>query len=80
MRDAYERLLTDILRGRLSLFLRRDEVAAQWTFVDQLRNELQERALRPLAYPAGSYGPPEATSLAFRAGGAWSESLKLAGV
>ena len=79
VRDAYERLITDILRGRLSLFLRRDEVTAQWAFIDQLRDELQARAVRPLAYPAGSYGPPEATSLAFRAGGAWSESLKLAG-
>jgi glucose-6-phosphate 1-dehydrogenase len=78
VRDAYERLLTDILRGRLSLFLRRDEVAAQWAFIDQLRKELLERAIRPLAYPAGSYGPPEATALAFRSGGAWSESLKLA--
>jgi len=79
VRDAYERLLTDILRGRLSLFLRRDEVAAQWAFIDQLRGELQERAIRPLAYPAGSYGPPEATALAFRYGGAWSEALTLAG-
>jgi len=54
-------------------------VTAQWAFIDQLRNELQARGVRPLAYPAGSYGPPEAASLAFRAGGAWSESLKLAG-
>jgi len=42
VRDAYERLLTDILRGRLSLFLRRDEVEAQWAFIDRLRDELQE--------------------------------------
>jgi glucose-6-phosphate 1-dehydrogenase len=79
VRDAYERLLTDILRGRLSLFLRRDEVEAQWAFVDRLRAELQEHAIQPLAYAAGSYGPPEATALAFRSGGAWSESLTLAG-
>jgi len=79
VRDAYERLLTDIFRGRLSLFLRRDEVEAQWAFVDQLRAELQERAMQPLAYPAGSYGPPESTALAFRSGGAWSESFRLAG-
>ena len=79
VRDAYERLLTDILRGRLSLFLRRDEVEAQWAFIDRLRGELQERGIRPLAYPAGSYGPPEATALAVRSGGVWSESLKLAG-
>jgi glucose-6-phosphate 1-dehydrogenase len=79
VRDAYERLLTDILRGRLSLFLRRDEVAAQWAFIDQLRKELHDHAIRPLAYPAGTYGPPEATALAVRAGAVWSESLRLAG-
>lgn len=79
VRDAYERLLTDILRGRLSLFLRRDEVAAQWKFVDHLRDELSERGIRPLAYAAGTFGPPEATSLAVRAGAVWSESLTLAG-
>ena len=80
VRDAYERLLTDILRGRLSLFLRRDEVEAQWAFTDQLRAGIAERGIRPLAYPAGSYGPPEATALAVRAGAAWSESLALAGI
>ena len=79
VRDAYERLITDILRGRLSLFLRRDEVAAQWEFVDRLRADLKESGVRPLAYAAGSYGPPEATALAVRAGGVWSESMTLAG-
>ena len=78
VRDAYERLLTDIIRGRLSLFLRRDEVEAQWRFVDRLRTDLQERGVHPLAYPAGSYGPPDATALAVRSGGVWSESLALA--
>jgi glucose-6-phosphate 1-dehydrogenase len=77
VRDAYERLLTDIIRGRLSLFLRRDEVEAQWRFVDRLRKDLTERGVHPLAYPAGSYGPPEATALAVRSGGVWSESLAL---
>src|SRR5690606_13005674 len=77
VRDAYERLLTDIIRGRLSLFLRRDEVEAQWRFVDRLRTDLRERGVHPLAYPAGSYGPPEATALAVRSGGVWSESLSL---
>jgi glucose-6-phosphate 1-dehydrogenase len=77
VRDAYERLITDIIRGRLSLFLRRDEVAAQWRFIDRLRADLQERGVHPLAYPAGTYGPPEATALAVRAGGVWSEALSL---
>lgn len=78
VRDAYERLLTDILRGRLGLFLRRDEVEAQWSFIDGLRHDLAEKDFLPLAYPAGTYGPPESTALAVRAGAVWSESLQLA--
>ncbi|MGE0802529.1 MAG: glucose-6-phosphate dehydrogenase [Lautropia sp.] len=75
VRDAYERLLTDILRGRLSLFLRRDEVEAQWSFTDQLRTQIHDGGLEPLAYAAGTFGPPEATALAVRAGAVWSEAL-----
>jgi glucose-6-phosphate 1-dehydrogenase len=78
VRDAYERLLTDILRGRLGLFLRRDEVEAAWNFTDMLSAELQANGVRPLAYPAGTFGPPDATALALRAGAVWSESLTLA--
>ena len=78
VRDAYERLLTDILRGRLGLFLRRDEVEAAWGFIDQMHHDLENNAVRPLAYPAGTFGPPDATALALRAGAVWSESLMLA--
>ncbi len=28
--DGYERLLTDVLRGNLTLFMRRDELEAAW--------------------------------------------------
>lgn len=80
VRDAYERLLTDILRGRLNLFLGRAEVEVQWAFVDALMAELRDNGIRPLAYPAGSFGPPEATALAVRAGAVWSESLAFASV
>ena len=34
--DAYERLLMDVVRGNLSLFMRRDEVDAAWTWADAL--------------------------------------------
>ena len=77
VRDAYERLIGDILRGRLSLFLRRDEVEAQWKFTDKLRTDLANNGQRPLPYAAGSYGPPAATALALRANAAWAEDTRL---
>lgn len=73
VRDAYERLLTDILRGRLDLFLRGDEVMAQWRFVDALRAGF-EAAGSPLAeYRSGQWGPQAANLLAVNAGATWAE-------
>jgi glucose-6-phosphate 1-dehydrogenase len=77
VRDAYERLITDVLRGRLNLFLRRDEVEAQWKFVDRLKHDLAACQIEPLPYPAGSYGPPAATTLALRAGASWAEDSRI---
>ena len=77
VRDAYERLITDILRGRLSLFLRRDEVEAQWKFTDRLRDDLAQNHVVPLPYAAGTYGPTAATALALRNNAAWAEDARL---
>jgi glucose-6-phosphate 1-dehydrogenase len=79
VRDAYERLIADVLRGRLNLFLRRDEVQAQWAFVDAIHADLHAQQGRPLAYPAGSYGPSAATTLALRAGATWAEDSRIDG-
>lgn len=73
VRDAYERLITDILRGRLNLFLRRDEVEAQWKFVDQIHHDLRVHGYTPVPYTSGTYGPSMATAMALRAGAMWSE-------
>lgn len=73
VRDAYERLLTDILRGRLDLFLRGDEVTAQWRFVDALRAGFAA-AGSPLAeYRSGTWGPQATNLLAANAGATWAE-------
>jgi glucose-6-phosphate 1-dehydrogenase len=77
VRDAYERLITDILRGRLSLFLRRDEVEAQWKFTDLLHQDLALNQVAPLPYMAGTYGPTAATALALRCNAAWAEDARL---
>lgn len=76
VRDAYERLITDILRGRLGLFLRRDEVQAQWTFIDQIQEDWGQRGMAPLIYTSGTYGPPAATAMALRADAMWSEDVR----
>ena len=73
VRDAYERLITDILRGRLGLFLRRDEVQTQWQFVDRILNDLKHHGIEPVPYTSGTYGPSSATAMVLRAGALWSE-------
>ena len=35
--DAYERLLTDVIKGNLTLFMRRDELDAAWRWIDPVR-------------------------------------------
>ena len=35
--DAYERLITDVVKGNLTLFMRRDELDAAWAWIDPIR-------------------------------------------
>jgi glucose-6-phosphate 1-dehydrogenase len=63
--EAYERLLLDALRGDPTLFLRSDEVAAAWAFVDPVLSAWRDGPPPPFPnYAAGSWGPTEADSLA----------------
>ena len=34
--DAYERLIMDVVRGNQTLFMRRDEVEAAWSWIDPI--------------------------------------------
>ena len=69
--DAYERLLMDIVRGNLSLFMRRDEVEAAWRWVDGLIEAWEVSRYRPEPYPAGTDGPLSAAMLMDRDGRSW---------
>lgn len=69
--DAYERLLMDVARGNLSLFMRREEVEAAWRWADALLEAWERSEAAPLPYPAGTDGPPAAASLLDRDGRAW---------
>jgi glucose-6-phosphate 1-dehydrogenase len=59
--EAYERLITDALRGDATLFTRNDEVEAQWKIIDPILEAWREDDADPLPqYEAGTQGPPEA--------------------
>jgi len=69
--DAYERLLMDVVRGNLSLFMRRDEVEAAWKWADALLEAWAQAGGDPKPYAAGSNGPEASASLLDRDGRAW---------
>ncbi|WP_017664208.1 glucose-6-phosphate dehydrogenase [Porphyrobacter sp. AAP82] len=72
-RIAYERLLLDLVEGDQTLFVRRDEVEAQWEWVDAIRSQWDADGLTPKTYTAGSWGPSAAIALAERDGVTWHE-------
>lgn len=64
--DAYERLLLDVIRGRLALFMRRDEVAQAWAWVEPIIDTWQRHAIAPKPYVAGTWGPTASSALLSR--------------
>jgi glucose-6-phosphate 1-dehydrogenase len=72
-RIAYERLLLDLIEGDPTLFVRRDEVEAQWTWIDQIRAAWAEQGITPRPYAAGTWGPSAAIALTERDGISWHE-------
>lgn len=66
--DAYETLLADVMEGDATLFMRADEVEAQWRVVEPL---LAPPEYDPEPYPAGSMGPLSAQTLLERDGRSW---------
>ncbi len=72
-RIAYERLLLDLIEGDQTLFVRRDEVEAQWDWIDAIRASWAEHGMSPKPYTAGSWGPTAAIALAERDGVTWHE-------
>jgi glucose-6-phosphate 1-dehydrogenase len=72
-RIAYERLLLDLIDGDPTLFVRRDEVEAQWQWIDGVRAAWDEAGLAPKPYGAGSWGPSAAIALTERDGVHWHD-------
>ena len=59
-RIAYERLMIDALKGDQTLFVRDDEVEAQWRFIDSVSDAWRSAGTPIQEYPAGSWGPADA--------------------
>jgi glucose-6-phosphate 1-dehydrogenase len=72
-RIAYERLLLDLIEGDPTLFVRRDEVEAQWEWIDAIRAGWDANDVKPRPYPSGSWGPSAGIALTERDGVTWTE-------
>jgi glucose-6-phosphate 1-dehydrogenase len=72
-RIAYERLLLDLIEGDQTLFVRRDEVEAQWDWIDAIRAGWAQHELTPKTYTAGTWGPSAAIALTERDGVHWHD-------
>jgi glucose-6-phosphate 1-dehydrogenase len=71
--EAYERLLVDVIRGRLTHFMRHDELEAAWTWAEPILNGWAEQHEAPRPYAAGTWGPAASSALAARTDMPWSE-------
>jgi glucose-6-phosphate 1-dehydrogenase len=72
-RIAYERLLLDLIEGDQTLFVRRDEVEAQWTWIDRVREGWAANGMKPKHYAAGTWGPAASIALTERDGVTWQD-------
>ena len=62
--SAYERLLLDCMLGDATLYARSDAVEACWAFVQPILTAWEEHPEEKLyGYPAGTWGPKEASDL-----------------
>ncbi len=69
---AYERLLIDMLKGDLTLFVRQDTVEEMWTIVDPIISLWESTPPEDFPnYAAGAWGPEAAHRLLERDGRYW---------
>ncbi|WP_144108027.1 glucose-6-phosphate dehydrogenase [Paraburkholderia sp. BCC1886] len=71
--EAYERLLIDVIRGRLTHFMRRDELEAAWAWAEPILEGWGKSTDKPRGYSAGTFGPAASTALMARENAVWSE-------
>ncbi|MFC5384771.1 glucose-6-phosphate dehydrogenase [Aquamicrobium segne] len=72
--DAYERLIMDVVRGNQTLFMRRDEVEAAWSWIDPIQDAWENARQEAQGYTSGTWGPSASIALIERDGRTWHES------
>ncbi len=70
---AYERLLLDVIDGRLNLFVRSDEQEEAWRWVEPIIDHWTNDTQGPRLYAAGTWGPSASSAMIARDGFCWSE-------
>jgi glucose-6-phosphate 1-dehydrogenase len=70
---AYERLLLDVIDGRLNLFVRSDEQEEAWRWVEPMIDHWTSDPQGPRLYAAGTWGPSASSAMIARDGFCWSE-------
>ena len=70
--EAYERLILDCMVGDSTLFTRRDEVEAAWTFIQGILDEWKDEPRETIqTYEAGTWGPQAADEYIWKDGRRW---------
>jgi glucose-6-phosphate 1-dehydrogenase len=70
--DAYERILLDVVKGDLTLFVREDTIEEMCEVVDPINQRWEGRPPPDFPnYRAGTWGPPAAEQLMAQEGRAW---------
>jgi glucose-6-phosphate 1-dehydrogenase len=70
---AYERLLLDVLAGRLNLFVRSDEQECAWRWVEPILDAWKADPQGPRPYAAGSWGPSASSAMIAKDNFCWAE-------
>jgi glucose-6-phosphate 1-dehydrogenase len=70
---AYERLLLDVLAGRLNLFVRSDEQECAWRWVEPILDAWKNDTQGPRPYAAGSWGPSASSAMIAKDNFCWAE-------
>jgi glucose-6-phosphate 1-dehydrogenase len=70
---AYERLLLDVIDGRLNLFVRSDEQEEAWRWVEPILTHWANDTQGPRPYASGTWGPSASSAMIARDGFCWSE-------
>jgi glucose-6-phosphate 1-dehydrogenase len=70
---AYERLLLDVIHGRLNLFVRSDEQEEAWRWVEPILEQWAGDGGGPRPYAAGTWGPSASSAMIARDSYCWTE-------